>query len=137
MVRKALTTEDVMKCREVIRDLRPHIPEESYVAIMMKMIGDGYTLLYIEEDGKAVSFAGFVKGYKLHRGNYIYIDDLNTLPAYRKKGHASMLMDHIEAIGREENVNEIHLDSGVQRHDAHRFYLSRKFIISSHHFVLK
>jgi GNAT superfamily N-acetyltransferase len=137
MVQKALTTEDVLKCREVVRDLRPHITEESYFTIMMKMIGEGYTLLYIEEDGKAVSFAGFVKGYKLHRGNYIYIDDLNTLPGYRKKGYASLLMDEIEAVGKKENAKEIHLDSGVQRHDAHRFYLSRKFIISSHHFVLK
>lgn len=137
MVRKALTLEDVMKCREVVRDLRPHISEESYGDIMMKMIGDGYHLLYIEDAGKAVSFAGYVKGYKLHRGNYIYIDDLNTLPAHRKKGHAAQLMDEIEAIGKAENVNEIHLDSGVHRHDAHRFYLSRKFIISSHHFVLK
>jgi len=32
---------------------------------------------------------------------------------------------------------QLHLDSGVQRFSAHRFYLSKRMEISSHHFSLK
>ena len=32
-------------------------------------------------------------------------------------------------------VSLIDLDSGVQRHDAHRFYLRERMAITSHHFA--
>jgi hypothetical protein len=31
----------------------------------------------------------------------------------------------------------VELDSGVQRHDAHRFYLTNRMVISSYHFRLR
>ncbi|MBL7914599.1 MAG: aminoalkylphosphonic acid N-acetyltransferase [Bacteroidetes bacterium ADurb.Bin397] len=136
MVKEITSDEDIFKCREAFLDLRPHIEAAAYPAILKSMINDGFKVVFIERDGKAVSVAGFWSGYKLHRGNYIYIDDLNTLPDYRKNGYAGMIMDWIIAYANQNKIDQIHLDSGVMRFDAHRFYLSKKFIISSHHFVL-
>ena len=136
MVKEIESDEDILKCREAFLDLRPHIEASAFPTILRSMINDGFKVIFVEQDGKAVSVAGFWTGYKLHRGNYIYIDDLNTLPDYRKKGFAAKIMDWIIAHADQNNIDQIHLDSGVLRHDAHRFYLSKKFIISSHHFVL-
>jgi GNAT superfamily N-acetyltransferase len=136
MVQVADNIQSIEKCRKVLLDLRPSVNEKEFVSIITAMIADGYKLVFIEENGFAVSAAGFVTGYNLYRGNYLYIDDLNTLPGYRKKGYAQLLMNWIFAFADENKIKQVHLDSGVNRFDAHRFYLNNRFIISSHHFSL-
>jgi len=42
--------------------------------------------------------------------------------------------DWLEAVAREDGCGQLHLDSGVQRFDAHRFYFTRGMAIRSHHF---
>jgi GNAT superfamily N-acetyltransferase len=73
----------------------------------------------------------------LHRGRSIYIDDLCTLPEARGKGHAKALLQHVLKEAREEELQSIHLDSGHQRHDAHRLYLNFGFDITAHHFAME
>jgi hypothetical protein len=41
------------------------------------------------------------------------------------------------AEARATGCAKLELDSGVQRFDAHRFYLRKRMIISSHHFSLE
>lgn len=129
------TPEKILKCWEVIYALRPHLVQDEFVALIQKMQADKFTLLFIEEAGKAVSAAGFVEGIKLHRGKYIYIDDLSTLTSHRGKGLGTALLDWIFDYAQKNSFNQVHLDSGVQRFDAHRLYLNYGFNISSHHFV--
>ncbi len=83
--------------------------------------------------------AVFELGYNLFRGNYIYIDDLSTLPEYRGKGYAGHLVDWIIDYAQREGYEEVHLDSGVSdaRTDAHRLYLNKRFKVTSLHFALK
>jgi hypothetical protein len=47
------------------------------------------------------------------------------------------MLDWLIERARGEGCQSFELDSGVQRFDAHRFYLSNRMIISSHHFRLK
>jgi hypothetical protein len=47
------------------------------------------------------------------------------------------LFDWLVQLAREHECRELHLDSGVQRFDAHRFYLGKRMHITSHHFALK
>jgi len=136
MTQVADTDEKILKCKAAILNLRPHINSDDYFSIIKNMVSEGFILVFIEEDKQAVSVAGFWKEYKLHRGNSIYIDDLNTLPDYRKKGYAAIIMDWIIDYAKKNNIAQIHLDSGVHRFDAHRFYLKKNFNITSHHFVL-
>ncbi|HMT29947.1 MAG TPA: GNAT family N-acetyltransferase [Bacteroidia bacterium] len=136
-VQIADSDEKILKCRKALLDLRPHINEDEFPDIIRRMIKDGYCLIYVEDNNEAASVAGFFTGYKLHRGNYLYIDDLNTLPTFRKMGYAEILMKWIVNYAKQNNVDQIHLDSGVQRFDAHRFYLKQGFDITSHHFAMK
>ncbi len=136
MIQIADTNEKILKCKAALLDLRPHINPDEYLSILKNMVADGFILVFIEEDNQAVSVAGFRMEYKLHRGNSIYIDDVNTLPDYRKNGYAGQIMDWIIDYAKNNNIGQIHLDSGVHRYDAHRFYLKKGYNITSHHFVL-
>lgn len=133
-IKKAKAKEDFLSCWEVVHKLRPHLNVETYLTLMLYMIDEGYKLIYIEEDGKAVSFCGYRHVTMLHRGRSIYIDDLCTLPEARGKGHAGALLNYVLEMARKEELQTVHLDSGHQRHAAHKLYLDKGFKITSHHF---
>ncbi len=135
-IKQAKEKEDFLKCWEVVHELRPHLDLERYLTLMLHMIDEGYKLIYIKEEGKGVSFCGYRITTMLHRGRSIYIDDLCTLPEARGKGHAKALLDHVLKEAEKEDLQSIHLDSGHQRHDAHRLYLNFGFKITAHHFAM-
>lgn len=139
MVTVASTADDFMKCKKVLLTLRPHIAEKDYSEAIRQTLEDNRRLIYVEEKGEAVAAMVFEWGYNLYRGKYIYIDDLSTLPSARGKGHASTLLDWVMSYAAENGYDQIHLDSGVNesRWDAHRFYLNKKFNITSLHLAIK
>jgi GNAT superfamily N-acetyltransferase len=136
-IRQAKEKEDFLKCWEVVHELRPHLDQDRYLTLMLYMIDEGYKLIYVEEDGKAVSFCGYRLTTMLHRGRSIYIDDLATLKESTRKGHAKALLNWVLYHAREQELQSIHLDSGHHRHDAHRLYLNFGFKITSHHFAME
>ena len=137
IVQVANTEEKINMCWEVMHELRPHLAKDEFVDLIKKLQSDKFTLIFIEENGIAISAAGFVEGVKLHRGKFIYIDDLSTMPANRGNGLGTTLLNWIFDYARKNNFEQVHLDSGVQRFDAHRLYLKYGFDITSHHFAVK
>jgi len=131
------TDERILFCFDVMYELRTHLVKENFLEQVRRMQKEKFMIVYIEQDGKAICAAGFRMEEMLHRGKSIYVDDLVTLSEYRSKGAGGKMMDWIIDFAKKNNCKQIHLDSGVQRFDAHRFYLSKGFVISSHHFVLK
>ncbi len=134
-VQLADSEKSILKCWEVLYALRPHLVKSEFLSLIKKMQADKYVLLFIEGEGKALAALGFVEGINLHRGKYIYIDDLSTLSDHRGKGLATSLLNWVFDYAKQNGVEQVHLDSGVQRFDAHRLYLNYGFHISSHHFV--
>lgn len=65
------------------------------------------------------------------------LDDLVTDAACRSKGNGKVLLTWLVRQARDEGCRYLELDSGVQRFDAHRFYLANRMIISARHFTLK
>ncbi|MBS1600222.1 MAG: GNAT family N-acetyltransferase [Bacteroidetes bacterium] len=133
-IKIAKTESDILKCWDVIKALRPHLDKNVFVSTVTAMINEGYTLAFIEEDGIAVAAIGYRYLQLLYNGKQYYIDDLSTLPGYRGKGYAGMLLDYVETKAKEKGFNVVTLDSGYQRFDAHRLYLNKGFVISCHHF---
>jgi GNAT superfamily N-acetyltransferase len=78
--------------------------------------------------------AGFRFLHTLAWGHVLYVDDLVTRSDARGRGHGRRLMEWLEAEARAHGCDQLHLDSGHQRHDAHRLYLNSGMHISSHHF---
>jgi len=68
---------------------------------------------------------------------FLYVDDLVSKSGERSKGYGGALFDWLVEYAREDNCDQFHLDSGVQRFAAHRFYLIKRMSIESHHFGLK
>src|ERR1041384_7471490 len=133
-VQFANTDAQILFCFPVIHELRPLLIQNEFINKVRRMQKEGFMLAYIEEANKAVAAAGFRINEMFYRGKSVYVDDLVTLPEYRSKNYGGQLLDWIFQYAKEQNCKQVHLDSGVQRFDAHRFYLRKKFIISSHHF---
>jgi GNAT superfamily N-acetyltransferase len=137
-VKQVTTDQEILNCWEVIYALRPHLQKESLLKMSNEMRDqEGFIMLYIEDDNKPVAFAGIRRMQTYYAGKTIYVDDLSTLPEYRKKGYGKKLLEHIIAMARNENCQSVHLDSGHTRFDAHRLYLNMGFKIISHHFALQ
>lgn len=136
-IKIAQTKEDFLKCFDVMQALRPHLTSELLLELLPQMQKENYSLIFIEENGKAISACGFRYLTSLFDGRYIYIDDLSTLPEVRGKGYAGALFDYVVEKAKAENLSAVHLDSGHQRYDAHRLYLNKKMKIVYHHFRLE
>jgi GNAT superfamily N-acetyltransferase len=139
LIQRATTDSDLQKCRRAVQALRTQLTDELYDQAIRRTLADNRTMVFIEEDGEAAAVAVFEQGYNLFRGNYIYVDDLSTLPEHRGKGYAGQLIDWILDFARSEGFREVHLDSGVNdaRSDAHRLYLTKRFKVTSLHFAIK
>jgi GNAT superfamily N-acetyltransferase len=136
-IKIAKTSEDIRQCWEALKALRPHLDSESYVTVISEMMTEGYQLVFVEEGGKAVSAIGFRYLQFLYNGKHFYIDDLSTLPEARGKGYAGKLIDYVVDLAKQKGYDNVTLDSGYQRLDAHRLYLNKGFILASHHFSKK
>ena len=136
-VHKANSTEELLHCFEVMEVLRPHHTAESFCEVMEQMQNEGYQLLYLEDEGRAVCVAGYRITTTLYDGPIIDFDDFVTLPGARNKGYAGHLFDHLVSIAKERSIKTIHLNSNHQRFDAHRFYLNKKMKIVAHHFRME
>ncbi|MEO7001043.1 MAG: GNAT family N-acetyltransferase [Ktedonobacterales bacterium] len=127
-----------------LRELRParsqlRSPEVFVNWINTQQRPEGYRLVAAFDDAEgaattAVAAAGFRFLHTLAWGAYLYVDDLVTLPQYRGQGHAHALLQWIEQEAERLGCEQLHLDSGSQRHTAHRFYLNHGFDIIAHHF---
>ncbi|MFH1108367.1 MAG: GNAT family N-acetyltransferase [Planctomycetota bacterium] len=100
-------------------------------------MGDGYRLAFLEDGGEAKAVAGFRFLEFLAWGRILYVDDLVTLARERSKGFGDRLFDWLVEQAVERGCDQLHLDSGVQRFGAHRFYLRKRMDITAHHFALK
>jgi GNAT superfamily N-acetyltransferase len=139
MIHQATTEAHLLSCRDVLLELRPHISPDAFLPAIQNTLKDQRKLIFIEENGRAVAALVFEWGFNLYRGRYIYIDDLSTLPEARGKGYASQLLDWVFTYARQNNFDQIHLDSAANesRWDAHRLYLNKGYHVTSLHFAMK
>jgi len=137
-IRRAETEEQIRRCYPVMAELRPRYNEEDFVTqVGRQMETQQYALAYVENAGEVVAVAGFRLVEMLAWGKALYVDDLVTSPAHRSAGHGGRLFDGLVDLARSSGCAQFHLDSGVQRFRAHRFYLAKRMDITSHHFALK
>ena len=137
-IRIAETTQDLRRCFPVMHELRPQLDLERFVAQLQRQVQSaGYRLAFVELAGNVVAAAGYRIVEMLAWGKALYVDDLVTAEAYRGQGHASRLFDWLVAESRRLGCEQFHLDSGVHRFVAHRFYLHKGLDITSHHFAMK
>jgi GNAT superfamily N-acetyltransferase len=119
---------------EVVRVLRDHVPLDELRRRFAAGAPEGYRLVGLRDETGWKAAAGFHVFTNFNNGKILYVDDLVSVADFRSRGFGRLLHDHLKEIARAEGCATIELDSGVQRHDAHRFYLRERYAISSHHF---
>ena len=138
-VRIALAVDDdeILSCYAVMSELRPHVSAEDFLPrVRRQMEVAGYKLAYLS-DGEVKAVAGFRVSECLAWGTFVYVDDLVSKDGERSKGYGGQLFDWLVEYATGEGCDQFHLDSGVQRFAAHRFYLNKRMSIEAHHFGLK
>lgn len=134
---EATTDSEILHCFPVMRQLRPHLLEAEFLPRVRRQIAGGYRLVFSVCDQKVVAVGGFRLLEMLNRGLSMYVDDLVTDEYARGKGHGSRLLDWLVQKAIALGCERFHLDSGVQRFEAHRFYLHKGMDITAHHFSMK
>ena len=131
------TDKDIHACFSVLSQLRTEIKEEKFLSIVRKQYKRGYQLTSVKSDGAVIAVAGFHFQENLAWGKHLYIEDLVTDKNQRSIGVGHMLLNWLLEAARENSCEQLHLDSGIQRKDAHRFYEREGMIFTSHHYVSK
>ncbi len=135
-IRNAASDEDIARCFPVMIQLRPHLVESMFVPTVRRQMEGGFHLAMLEEDGAVRAVAGYRELDNLASGRILYVDDLVTDGGGRSRGFGDTLFDWLVDRARAAGCQTLELDSGVQRFDAHRFYLRKRMAIASHHFRL-
>jgi len=134
-VEAATSDEQIAACFDCMRELRPHIVRDGFVERVRQMEKEGYRLASITADGAVIAVAGYRYMHTLFGGDTLYVDDLITLPAMRSAGHGARLIDWLKDEAAARGCQMLHLDSGVQRARAHRFYFATGFHVNCFHFA--
>jgi GNAT superfamily N-acetyltransferase len=122
----------------VMAQLRPHLSEADYLAMVGRMrVADGFRVFAAMRDGAVVGVAGVRPMELLYCGRILQIDDLVVSDAERSTGVGKALVDHVKAVAKAEGRSEVHLDSGLARTDAHRFYDREGFERLGYHFRIR
>ncbi len=129
-------TEQLRLIGPVLLQLRPQYSEASLIEQILLQQKGGYRVAYVESENEVLCVAGFVVGQKLAWQKHLYVDDLVTSEAHRSTGAGKFLIDWLKHYARKQGCKQLHLDSGVTRFGAHRFYLREGFDITSHHFAV-
>ena len=119
----------------VLQELRPHLTQESLEQVLREGTPQGLRFTAVFRDGRCLAVAGWRVVANTSALRKLYVDDLSTTGTARSSGVGAALLDELRSRARAEGCHVLDLDSGVQRHDAHRFYLRERMEITSHHFA--
>jgi GNAT superfamily N-acetyltransferase len=136
-IRQASSARSIARCYPVMRELRPHLEVEQLVLQVERQTREqGYRLVFLTQGGLVRAVAGYRILECLAWGRFLYVDDLVTCSGDQGRGYGSALFDWLVAMARRQGCAQFHLDSGVQRFGAHRFYLHKGMDITTHHFAM-
>lgn len=138
MIKKMLSDNDIRLTYPVMSQLRTHVPEHEYIGRVKRQSQTGsYQIAALFDDGQIGCVAGYRISECLAWGKIMYVDDLVTDQNGRSKSYGKQMLDWLVNEARANACQEFHLDSGVQRHAAHRFYLRERMDITCFHFGKK
>jgi GNAT superfamily N-acetyltransferase len=125
--------EWLKKAELVHRQLRSQLPAD-YASRLREIFAAGGRMALAAEDESVVSVALWRVVENTYEGRRLYVDDLVTDAHRRSRGAGRFLLAWLEEKARGLGCGVLALDSGVQRHEAHRFYFREGMLISSYCF---
>jgi GNAT superfamily N-acetyltransferase len=134
-IQLATTDNQILACFPVMKELRPELSDDTFLARVRLQMKEGYRLVFaVDKAGIPRAVAGFRILHTLFAERMLYVDDLVSAKAVRGRGFGHRLMEWLIDRAGKEGCDEVDLDSGTHRHQAHGFYFRQGFVISSYHF---
>jgi ribosomal protein S18 acetylase RimI-like enzyme len=134
---RTLTDTDLPAAAVLLHLLNPDTPvpvvEERLATIRAEH--PHYHLVGAFAGDRLAGVAGAWVATKIWCGRYLEIDNLVVDPEQRSAGVGSLLIGHLEEIGRARDCKILVLDSYVSNHPSHRLYHRLGFEIWGFHFV--
>lgn len=118
----------------VLQELRPHLTDELLAQVLREGEPQGLRFTALFDGDRCLAIAGWRVLANTSAIRMLYVDDLSTARGERSRGHGATLLRALVERARELGCHRVDLDSGVQRHAAHRFYLREGMDIVGHHF---
>jgi GNAT superfamily N-acetyltransferase len=124
------------KAEAVHRQLRTALPAE-YAAKMQRVFAGGARMCVVIEGTEVAGVAVYRLYENTFTGTQLYVDDLVTDEKRRSTGVGRTLLGHLERKARALGFDNLSLDSGTQRTQAHKFYFREGMVVTSFHFGKK
>ena len=120
----------------VMSELRENYSLDLFATQVSRQQAQGYQLAALINIDEVMSVVGFRVSENLAMNKFLYVDDLVTAKRFRSQGCGKLMLSWIKQYAMDKGCSQVHLDSHVLRHDAHRFYLQQRFNISGYHFYV-
>ncbi|HKW39598.1 MAG TPA: GNAT family N-acetyltransferase [Burkholderiales bacterium] len=133
---KVVAPDWFAKAESVHRQLRTALPAD--YAGKMKRVFAGGARMCVAVEGPVVTGVAVYRVYEnTFQGRQLYVDDLVTDEKRRSAGVGRALLSHLEQKARATGLDNLALDSGTQRQQAHKFYFREGMVVTSFHFGKK
>ena len=121
------------KAERVHRQLRTALPE-AYAEKMKRVFAGGARMCVALEGAEVAGVAVYRIYENTFQGRQLYVDDLVTDEARRSSGVGRALLGYLERKARAAGLDNLALDSGTQRQQAHKFYFREGMVATAFHF---
>ena len=119
----------------VLQELRTHLTPEDFAAVYEEGYPQGLRYLAAYDGARCLGVAGWRILATTATIRKLYVDDLVTAAAQRNHGIGARLLAELHERAVASGCQVMDLDSGVERADAHRFYMRQGLVITSFHFA--
>jgi len=121
------------RAESVHRQLRTALPAD--YAGKMRRVFAGRARMCVAVEGEDVVGVAVYRVYEnTFQGKQLYVDDLVTDESRRSTGVGRALLSYLEGKARGAGLENLALDSGTQRQQAHKFYFREGMVVTSFHF---
>jgi GNAT superfamily N-acetyltransferase len=119
----------------VLTELRTELTAAQFASVYAEGHPQGlrFTAMY-DDGGACVAVAGWRIVATTVALRKLYVDDLVTAAAHRRRGAGSALLAELSERASAAGCRVIDLDSALHRQDAHRFYIREGLPINAFHF---
>lgn len=127
------TTQEAIEATYTIAYQLYEMPIERYTGYIYEMMGQGYRLIALEDDGKLIGISGFRVGRRLYCGKYLHIDNLVVDKACRKQGAALEMLEWMKAEAERIGCDCLLADTYIENAPAQALFKREGFTTRGYH----
>lgn len=124
-IREVLSKEELLEVFCIIKQLRTHLVEETYLNLIKDMKKEGYKMFGLYAEEKVVAVVGLIKLTNLYYGKHVWVNDLVTDENQRSKKYGQTLLSFVTEWAKDNGCEVLALSSGLEKIEAHKFYESK------------